>query len=412
MSAPKSLIVFKKVLPKIIIIFLVSVFALAVTFVFGYNLGQKGKSIGIVGFRDVTNTEVGKPSNLDFSLYWEAWNKLKNDSVSLPDTQKMIYGSISGMFSSLDDPYTVFFTPEDNKRFKEDIQGEFDGIGVELVQKSGLVTVVSPLSESPGEKAGIKAGDVVVEVEGIKSSTLGFNEVIDKIRGKKGTTVNIKIMRAGKDDLLNFDVIRDTIVVKSVTWEEKTSNGKKILYVKVRQFGDDTDKLFESFVDEAVSSKPDGIVIDLRNDPGGYFETAINLSSYFVDGGTIVAEQDRSGEKKEFSVTKKARLKNFKTVILVNGGSASASEIMSGALQDHKSAKIIGEKTFGKGSVQELVDLSDGSAVKITVAKWLTPNGRTINGEGITPDIEVKSAESGDSDPQFDRAIQYIVTGL
>lgn len=379
-------------------------------FLTGYSFGQKGKPIGVnVGPKEVTKTEVGKPTAVDFSLFWEAWNKLKEKSVVEPDAQKMIYGSISGMLSSINDPYTVFFSPEDNKRFKQDIQGEFDGIGIEIVMKNNLPTVVAPLAGSPAEKAGIKAGDIIAEVDGAKAENLGFNDLINKIRGQKGTKVNIKVVREGVQDPMSFDVERDTITVKSVEWQAKNIGDKKYSIVKISQFGDDTDSLFEQYVNEVVKDKPDGIIIDLRNNPGGYLESAVNLSSYFLDGGTVVSEQDRTGQKKDYKVIKKDRLKNFETVVLVNNGSASASEIFSGALQDRQAAKIIGEKTFGKGSVQELIELSDGSAVKITVAKWLTPNGRAINGEGIMPDITIKEGDSGDA--QLDRALEFLKSG-
>jgi len=396
---------------RFIFLFL-ALIAFYAVFSFGYSLGQKGKPVGLgIGAKEVTNTELGKPGSLDFSLYWEAWNKLKDKSVISPDSQKMIYSSISGLLSSVNDPYTVFFTPEDNKRFREDIQGEFDGIGVELVAKNNLLTVVAPLSSSPAEKAGIKSGDIIVEVDGTKTDGVNFNEIIDKIRGTKGTKVSIKIMREGTEEPLIFDVIRDTIVVKSVQWDTKDIDGKKYSVVKINQFGDDTDSLFEQYVNEVVKNKPDGIIIDLRNNPGGYLETSVNLASYFLDGGVVVSEKDRSGQQKEYKVTKKARLKDFKTVVLVNNGSASASEIFAGALQDRKSAEIIGEKSFGKGSVQELIELSDGSAVKITVAKWLTPNGRAINGDGITPDIVLTASEDIKDDNQLNRAVEFLKNG-
>ncbi len=380
------------------------------TFVWGYGFGQKGKSIfGLTPA--VTNIEVGMPAGTDFSLYWQAWNKLKADSVFNTDSQTMVYDSISGLLSSVNDPYTVFFTPADNKIFQQDIQGQFDGIGVELIVKNGVPTVVAPLSDSPASKAGIKAGDIILQVDGTKSSTLGFNALINKIRGTKGTTVKLTISRAGADKPLDFAVVRDTITVKSVTWEEKDQNGKKIMYVKIREFGGDTDQLFADFVTDTLKVKPDGIIVDLRNNPGGYFDSAIDLSSYFVDGGTVVEQQNKAGTIQDFSTTHAATLKDYKTAVLVNGGSASASEIFSGALQDRKAGTLIGEKTFGKGSVQELVNLSDGSAVKITIAKWLTPAGHQINGIGNTPDIEIKPDDTNATDPQLNRALDYIVNG-
>lgn len=371
-------------------------------------MGQKGRNILWAGPKNVTNIESGKPSEIDFSLYWEAWNKLKQKAVVAPDTQKMIYGSISGMFDSLADPYTVFLTPDENKRFREDIQGEFDGIGVEIVAKNGLPTVVAPLSDTPAEKAGLKPNDIISEVDGTKTADLGIEGAISKIRGTKGTTVKITIIRAGSEQPLSFDIVRDTIVVKSVKWEKKTQAGKQIYVVKIRQFGDDTDSLFANFASEVIKEKPDGIIIDLRNNPGGYLETAVDLASYYLDSGVVVSEKGRDGVSHEYNVTRKATLKNFKTVILVNAGSASASEIFSGALQDRGLAQLIGEKTFGKGCVQELIELSDGSAAKITVANWFTPKGRAISGEGIAPDIAIENPDGATSDLQLDKALETV----
>jgi carboxyl-terminal processing protease len=399
---------------KIVSFTLLCAVLLYFVFSFGYTTGQRGKSIPALGLNStvtVINKETGKPSTVDFSLFWEAWNKLQDKSVLNPEPQKMLDGAISGMLGSIGDPYTVYFTPEDNKRFQEDIQGEFDGIGVELIVKNGLPTVVAPLSQTPAEKAGMKAGDVIMEVDGAKTADLGFNAIIDKIRGKKGTKVTLKIAREGKDEPITMEVERDTIIVKSVTWETKEVGGKKIGYVKVRQFGDDTDTLFNQFIDEMLATKVDGIVVDLRNDPGGYLDTAVSLSSYFLDGGVVVSEEGKGNAVHDYNVTRKARLKGIRTAVLVNKGSASASEIFAGALQDTKTGEIIGDQSFGKGSVQELIQLSNGSSVKITVAKWLTPKGRAINGEGITPDIVIANGDDVANDLQLNRALDYIVKG-
>lgn len=389
--------------------FLVLLIISAGLFLFGYSLGQKGQAIPGLSLKGITNTEAGKPAAVDFSLFWEAWNKLQQKAVIAPDSQKMLYGAILGMFSSLDDPYTTFFTPAQNQRFKEDIQGEFSGIGVEIVSKNGLPTVVAPLSETPAERAGLKPNDIIVQVDDIQTKDIGFREVIDRIRGEAGTNVKIIILREGSETPITMEITRAVIQVKSVGLKETDANGKKIYNIKIRQFGDDTLALFESIVDQAVSNKPDGLIIDLRNNPGGYLETAIDLSSYFLDGGVVVIEKDKNNQSQEFKVTRKAQLKDFKVAVLVNQGSASASEIFTGALQDRKIGKIIGEKTFGKGSVQELIELSDGSAAKITIAKWLTPNGRTINGEGLEPDILMIDDPNTTADEQYDKAIEYLV---
>lgn len=377
-------------------------------FFFGYNLGQKGQAIPGIPLKGITNTEVGKPAAVDFSLFWEAWNKLVQKSVATPDSEEMLYGAISGMFSSADDPYTTFFTPAENKRFKEDIQGEFSGIGVEIVSKNGLPTVVAPLSGTPAEKAGLKPNDIILQVDDTETKNIGFKETIDRIRGEAGTKVKIKIFRDGSKDPIEMEITREVIQVKSVEMEEKDVEGKRIYDLKISQFGDDTLSLFETAVDQILEDKPDGLIIDLRNNPGGYLTTAIDLSSYFLDGGVVVVEKDKNGQSQEFKVTKKARLKDFKVAVLVNQGSASASEIFSGALQDRKAGKLIGEKTFGKGSVQELIELSDGSAAKITIAKWLTPSGRAINGNGLEPDISVVNDPNTAADEQYDKAIEYL----
>jgi carboxyl-terminal processing protease len=352
----------KGIFRKRIIFSVVSLFILYFVFIFGVMLGQKGYSIGI-GPKQVANIDKGKPDDVDFSLFWEAWNKLKEKSVVDTNTKDMIAGAISGMLGSVDDPYTVYLTQKENQRFREDIQGEFSGIGIEIALKDSMPTVVAPLSETPAEKAGIKAGDVILEVDGAKTSEIGFDETINKIRGKEGEIAKLKILRKNVEEPISFEIKREKIVVKSVTWETKETSGKKIGYIKIRQFGDDTEDLFAEAASDIQNKKPDGIILDLRNNPGGYLETAVNIASYFVKSGVIVSEKGKINNSKDYLSTGNAKLKDYKVVILVNEGSASASEILAGALRDRKSAKIIGEKTFGKGSVQELIDLSDGSAV-------------------------------------------------
>lgn len=376
-------------------------------FVFGYALGKKGIDLGLnIGPAKITNTEKGKPALVDFSLFWEAWDKLNKDYVESTNAQDLVYGAISGMLSSTGDPYTVFMKPDENKRFMDDIKGEFDGIGVEITQVNGLPTVVAPLSGTPAEKAGLKPKDVILEVDGKKTSEIGFEETINKIRGEKGTEVELTIVRDGTPDPIKVKIKRDSIKVASVNFEEKKINGKKIAYIKVRQFGDDTKELFANAVSNISGKGYDGIIIDLRNNPGGYLETAVDLSSYFVPDGVVVSEIDKNGSKKDFKTTEKASLKDIKTVVLVNQGSASASEIMAGALKDRNKSKIVGEKTFGKGSVQIMENLSDNSAVKITIAKWLTPNGNHIDKVGISPDVEIKDNENTTIDEQLNKALE------
>lgn len=393
---------------KKVFFFVLTLFVLFIVFTFGNYTGQKGIYIG-VGSKGLFNTEVGKPSGVDFSIFWEAWNKMKDKSVATTDDQKMEQGAISGMLSSLNDPYTVYFTKDENQRFHEDIQGSFEGIGVELVQKDSVPTVVSPLSDSPAEKAGIKAGDIISEVDGAKTSDIGFEETINRIRGADGTKVKLTIVRDGVTDPLVIEVTRAKIVIKSVEWDTKNVSGKKIFYIKMSQFGDDTDGLFNNAIEEAVKINPDGIILDLRNNPGGYLETAVSVASDFIKDGIVVSEKGKSNQ--DYKASGSAKLQDYKLVVLTNGGSASAAEILAGALRDRKSNKLIGEKTFGKGSVQELIELTDGSAVKITVAKWYTPNGTQINGAGLEPDIKIADDEKTTADEQLERAEQFLLQG-
>lgn len=388
----------------LILMFLGSIFYI------GYLFGQKGVPAGI-GPKNVVNLELGKPSNVDFSLFWEAWNKLKEKADGSVDPEKMMEGAISGMLSSTNDPYTVYFTRKENQRFREDIQGEFDGIGVEIIQKNELPSVVAPLSGSPADKAGLKPNDVILEVDTAKTADIGFEETINKIRGKEGTKVKLLIAREGTEEPLTFEITREKIVLKSVEWSLKEIEGGKVGYIKIRQFGDDTEKLFAQAADELDKNKPKAIILDLRNDPGGYLETAVNLASYFIKDGVIVSEKGKNDNNKDYRSNGNGKLKKYKVVILVNEGSASASEILAGALKNREGSIIVGEKTFGKGSVQELIDLSDGSAVKITVAKWFTPNGRQINGQGIDPDIKVTDDEKTKDDEQLNRALEYLSSG-
>lgn len=399
----------KKIWAKYLLYFLVAVILLSGTFVSGYGIGKKGVELNIPFIpTDVVNTESGKPASVDFSTFWDAWNKLQTDSVDTIDKQNLVYGAISGMLNSLNDPYTVYFTPEENKRFAEDISGQFEGIGVEITQVNSLLTVVTPLPDSPAEKAGIKAKDVIVSVDGQKTLDLGFQETINKIRGTSGTQVTLVLARPGQDQNVTVTVTREKITVPSVTSEYKTVDGKKYAVVTMRQFGDDTNTLFDTISADIVKNKPDGIVLDLRNNPGGYLDSAVNVASYFLDGGTVVSEVEKDNKKKDYKTVRRATLKDYPLAVLVNDGSASAAEILAGAVQDRKRGEVIGTKTFGKGSVQILENLKDGSAVKITIAKWLTPNGSTIDKVGIKPDLEITVDQASSDDQILNKAYEYL----
>lgn len=355
----------------------------------------------------IKNKELRAPSDIDFALFWDVWNKIeeKYAGPAKVDRQKMFYGAISGMVSGLGDPYTVFLDPDQSKKFLEDVKGEFDGVGLELTLKNGKLTVVSPLEDSPAKRAGIMANDVIEKIDGKEAARLSLDEAVNAIRGQKGTEVVLVITRDGKS--LEFKLKRESIKIKSVKYEMKGD----IAYLKVSQFIQETSSASQKAASEILTKKPKGIILDLRNNPGGYLDSAVDLASLFIKNGVIVYEEEKGGKKEEIKAKGNAKLADLPLVVLVNGGSASGSEIVAGAIADHKRGILIGEKTFGKGTVQSFEELKDGSTLRITVAKWLTPNGRAIHEQGLNPDIEVKMTEediNAGRDPQLERAFKEL----
>lgn len=334
-------------------------------------------------------TGLGASKNLstvDFNLYWDVWNRLQEKFIGKPVADdNLFYSSLEGLVAAANDPYTVFLRPQKAERFSQDLAGSFSGIGAELGMKKDIITIVAPLPESPAEKAGIKAGDQILAVDGKDTFGWTLDEAVNKIRGTKGTAVKLLILSNGSSAPKEISIIRDTIVIKSVKWEMKNNAA----YIKVSNFNEDTAGLFDKAISELVNKNPSAFIIDLRNDPGGFLDTAVRLASEWIPKGTVVTEKFSDGHEENYISDGKHRLDNFKTYVLINQGSASASEILAGALQDYGKATIVGEKSFGKGSVQEYEQLPDGSGLKITVAEWLTPKGRHINNNGIEPDIKM-----------------------
>jgi carboxyl-terminal processing protease len=339
------------------------------------------------------NKSKDKPKNLDFGLFWQIWNLLDKKYVGDADSQKKIYGAISGMVDSLGDPYTTFLPPTENNQFQDDLSGSFEGIGAEIASVNGKVTIVSPLEGSPAKTAGLLPKDVIEAVDNKSTEGIDLNEVVKRIRGKAGTEVTLSIVREGWDGPKDIKVKRGTITVKSVRWEMKENN---IGYIQISQFGDDTYNLMEEAVKEIKGKSPKGIIIDLRNNPGGLLDSAVNIISMFINSGDVVKIKYKDGHVEVNKTTRNPIMSDVKMAVLVNSGSASASEIFAGAIQDHKRGVLIGEKTFGKGSVQDLETLKDGSALKVTIAKWFTPNGHEVDKKGIEPDIKISSKEGDD----------------
>ena len=392
---------FRKILLPIIF-----VLSLGIFYFLGYLHGHANLVFSKKFVPQITNTELGKPKDIDFSLFWEVWNKVEDQYPGKVDRKKIFYGAISGILTGLDDPYSVFMEPGQSKTFLNDLEGIFDGIGVEITMKNNQITIVSALKDTPASKAGLMANDIILKIDGKETTNMTLDEVVNKIRGVKGTKVTLTIYRNGKQK--DYTVTRDKIKVESVKYEFKDSN---IAYIKIDQFGDDTEDLFNKAISEIQLKKPKGIILDLRDNPGGYLETSVNIASAFIKNGVIVSEQYKGDKKDEYKSTGDGRLEGYKLVVLVNGGSASASEIVAGAIQDLGKGKLIGEKTFRKGSVQELEALKDEAYLRLTVAKWLTPKGRYINSSGIEPDIVVEMTQKdidADRDPQLDRALSEI----
>ena len=402
----------KKDILKKIGLSLILIIVLAGVFIGGSYYGSREQSLAA---RSIAYSEdaLTQPKNQDpainFNLYWEVWDSLKNQFVdkNKVSDQELFYGSLKGLAQSTGDPYTVFMSPKEAKEFTDDLAGTFEGIGAEVGMRNDITTIISPLDGMPAQKAGLRPGDKIYAVDGKSTLGLTVDEVVKKIRGPKGTKVTLTII-SGKDKPRDITIIRSLIVTKSVKAEMRADG---FFLVRISNFNNDTEGLFNETVNTILLKNPKGIILDLRNNPGGYLETAVKLASEWVEEGPIVAEQFSDNRRNEYPAKGNARLKNFPTIVLVNGGSASASEILAGALRDYKKATIVGETTFGKGSVQTLSDLSEGAMLKVTVAKWLTPAGDFINEKGLKPNIEVKMTTTDldkGLDPQLNKALELL----
>jgi carboxyl-terminal processing protease len=338
--------------------------------------------------------------DVDFSLFWEAWANLEEKYVDRAkiDRQKMVYGAISGLAQSLKDPYTQFFPPAESKQFQEDIKGSFGGIGAEIGIRKGVLTVIAPLKDNPAERAGIRAADSIVKINDTPTADLTLEEAVRMIRGEVGTNVRLMIFREGMSKPKEYIITRAVIKVVVLT-TEKRPNG--VFVIKLNEFTENAASEFRKAMQEFADSRSQKLVLDLRNNPGGYLTVAVDIASWFAPAGEVIAREHYADGKEDVYRSGGYRLlERVPTVVLVNEGSASASEIVAGALRDLRGIKLVGAKTFGKGSVQEVVDMSRQSSMKITIAKWLTPNGTEINGKGLEPDIKVEISETPPKDAE------------
>ncbi len=411
---------------------------LVVSGLLGYYFGVNSVKLSWKNYQpslSVINKEAPAAlSNVDFSTFWNVWQRLETnyyDKTKL-NAQKMINGAIEGMTASLDDPYTMYLPPTQNTNFKDGLAGQFSGIGAELGTKDKQIIVIAPLAGSPAEKAGIKAGDFILKVDGESTADWTLPATVDKIRGPKGTSVALTILHKDADKPLDIKIVRDTITVKSVVGWVKSAKDveginiskdltNKIAYIRLSQFGDGTNNDWTSIVNDInLKMQGDksikGLILDLRNNPGGYLTDAVFISSEFLQqGAPVVLEEQAQGVRNTLSVTRRGIIYDLPIIVLINKGSASASEIVSGALRDNKvngksRAILIGETSFGKGTIQQADDLGNGAGLHITIAKWLTPNGTWVHGVGLTPDIEVKLDEKDPShDSQLEKAVLQLV---
>lgn len=380
----------------------------------GFSSGKKHLSSSITG---IENTEDGIPVNVDFAPFWKAWNLINekyvpaSTTVKIVGNQEKIWGAIQGMTSSLGDPYTVFFPPVESKLFEADIRGNFEGVGMEILSQDGAITVIAPLKNSPAERAGILAGDRIIKINDKETNSISTEDAVQLIRGAKGTIVTFTVFRSDAGEPFEVKVTRDVIDIPTINTKELPGG---IFVIELYNFSAQSPNLFRTALREFIISKNDKLILDLRNNPGGYLEAAIDMASWFLPSSKVVVRED-FGPNQEQKVYRSKGYDIFrddlKFVILVDGGSASASEILAGALAENNRAKLVGDKTFGKGSVQELVDITSETSLKVTIARWLTPDGVSISQNGIEPDYLIKytlADREAKQDPQLDKAIEIL----
>lgn len=389
--------------------------SLILVFILGWQLGHKDYQVKWRNYKPeikVVSQTPPRGVDIDFKLFWETWDLVSKKYIDKGaiDPQKLYFGAIQGMVAAIGDPYTVFLPPEAQKASKEELGGSFQGVGIQLgFNKEKKLVVIAPLKDTPASKAGIKSGDLILKIGERDTTNLTLPEAVNLIRGTKGSSVALTIFREVDNKPKEINLTRDTIVVKSVEFETKTTpSGKKVGYIRLSRFGEKTRTEWDETVRYALSSEYKVILLDVRNNPGGFLDGAVYVASEFLDGGVVVLQEDAQGERQSYKVVRKGKLLNPPLLVLINKGSASASEILAGAIKDRKRGKIVGESSFGKGTIQSAEDLPMGTGIHITTAKWLTPNGNWLHTNGLEPDVKIENGTDTTDDVQLKKTLEYI----
>jgi carboxyl-terminal processing protease len=393
-------------------------FAVA-TFFVGWQLGQLQVARGAAQPAGLLSALLGQPTqpeDVELTDIWRVWELLEDKfaaaSSSEPITnESRIEGMISGLVESYDDPYTTYLPPDDAEQFNEDISGNFGGVGMEVGMRNDVITIISPLPNTPAEAAGLAAGDVIVEINGTSTQDMSVDRAVQLIRGEPGTDVVLTIFRSGETEFRDVSVTRDTITIPTIETEQRGD----VYIIRLFSFNALAEAEMQNALREYVQSGANKLIFDVRGNPGGYLQSAIGIASYFLPAGKVIVREDFGDERPTEVYRSTGRtLRQFspeQIVVLINGGSASASEIVTGALQAHDMATVIGEQSFGKGSVQELINLPNKASLKVTIARWLTPDGTSISDGGVMPDIVIsRTVEQvlADEDPQLDAALRFL----
>lgn len=389
-------------------------------FIAGIYIGSGNQPV-VSKVEGVEHVENPAGVNADFSEFWKVWNLIQEkyvppsiEQTTIATEQERVWGAIKGLVKTLDDPGTTFFPPKELEYFEEEISGNFEGIGMEVGVRDDIITVIAPLKNTPAEKAGVKSGDKIYKIDDKETLDMGVDEAVKLIRGERGTAVSLVLLREGKNEPIEISITRDVINIPTVDYEWKGD----VFVISLYNFSANSPDLFRdalrAFINQRDKSKEPKLILDLRGNPGGFLEASVDMASWFLPAGKVIVKEDFGGKEEDDVYRSKGYDifgDNLKMAILIDGGSASASEILAGALREYEIATLVGSQSFGKGSVQELIKVSPNSSVKITVARWITPLGKSISLEGLAPDVEVEydveDVENGE-DPVMEKALELL----